>query len=56
MLHARLGDKDEAFQWLEKAYQERSHSMAFIKTEPMFDSLHTNARFQDFIRRLGLPR
>ena len=55
ILHARLGDKDEAFQWLEKAYQERSHSMAFIKTEPMFDSLHSDARFQGFIRRLGLP-
>lgn len=56
MLHTRLSDKDEAFQWLEKAYKERRHSMAFIKTEPMFDGLHSDPRFQDFIRRLGLPR
>jgi hypothetical protein len=53
--YARLGERNQAFQWLEKGYQERSHNMAFIKTEPMLDGLHTDPRYQVFLRRMGLP-
>ena len=55
-LHARLGEKDQAFEWLERAYNQRSHNMAFIDTEPMLDDLHSDPRFQDLLRRMNLPR
>jgi TolB-like protein/DNA-binding winged helix-turn-helix (wHTH) protein/Tfp pilus assembly protein PilF len=54
-LYSRLGERNQAFQWLEKGYQERSHNMAFVKTEPMLDGLHTDPRYQVFLRRMGLP-
>jgi TolB-like protein/DNA-binding winged helix-turn-helix (wHTH) protein len=54
-LYARLDEKDQAFQWLERAYQERSHTLALINTEPMLDSLNSDPRFQDLLRRMNLP-
>jgi len=53
---AGLGDKDQAFQWLEKAYQERSHYLVHIKWEPRFENLHSDPRFQNLLRRIGLTR
>ena len=49
-----LGDKDEAFAWLEKAYQERSNHIAFFKVSPTVDSLRSDPRFTDLLRRIGL--
>ncbi len=51
-----LGDKDQAFAWLEKAYQERSNYMAFLKVFPLLDPLRSDPRFADLIRRVGLPQ
>jgi TolB-like protein/DNA-binding winged helix-turn-helix (wHTH) protein len=56
VLYVRLGERDRAFQWLEKAYQERSDNMAFIQTEPMLDSLRSDPRFQDLLRRMSFPK
>jgi TolB-like protein/Tfp pilus assembly protein PilF len=53
--YLRLGIKDKAFEFLEKAYQDRSHDMAFIKVEPTYSSLHSDPRFQDLLRRMNLP-
>jgi len=53
-LSADLGDKNAAFQWLEKAYQERSHMMPNIKVAAELRSLHGDPRFADLVRRLGL--
>jgi len=53
-IHAGLGNKDEAFAWLEKAYAERESRMEFIKTDPNYDSLHSDPRFQEMLRRLNL--
>ena len=51
-----LGDKDQAFVWLEKAYQERSHFLAWLKVNPIADSLRSDPRFADLVRRVGLPQ
>jgi TolB-like protein/DNA-binding winged helix-turn-helix (wHTH) protein len=55
-LHARLGQRDLAFHWLEKAYLARSHDIAFIKVHPELDNVRTDPRFQDLMRRVGFPR
>ena len=49
-----LGDKDQAFAWLEKAYQERSNYVAYLKVFPIVDPLRSDRRFSELIRRVGL--
>jgi TolB-like protein/DNA-binding winged helix-turn-helix (wHTH) protein/Flp pilus assembly protein TadD len=51
---AKMGDKDMAFEWLEKAYSERLPSLVYLNTHPVWDSLHQDPRFADLVRRLGL--
>jgi Flp pilus assembly protein TadD len=55
MVHAGLGDKDQAFEWLEKAYSNRDDRLVFVMTDPLMDSLGSDPRFQDLSRRIGLP-
>jgi TolB-like protein/DNA-binding winged helix-turn-helix (wHTH) protein/cytochrome c-type biogenesis protein CcmH/NrfG len=55
-LYARLGQRDLAFHWLEKAYLARSHDIAFIKVHPELDNVRTDPRFQDLLRRVGFPQ
>ena len=50
-----LGDKEQAFVWLEKAYQERSNYLAYLKVFPILDPLRSDPRFTDLVRRVGLP-
>jgi len=50
-----LGAKDQAFVWLEKAYQERSNFMAYLKVEAIADPLRSDPRFADLLRRMGIP-
>jgi len=56
LIYARLGNREEAFAWLDRAYRERS-SFGFmtLKVEPQLDSLRADPRFADLLRRLGLP-
>jgi TolB-like protein/DNA-binding winged helix-turn-helix (wHTH) protein/Flp pilus assembly protein TadD len=48
-----LGDNDEAFAWFERAYEEQSNSLVYIKVFPLFDPLRGDPRFQDLVRRVG---
>jgi TolB-like protein/tetratricopeptide (TPR) repeat protein/predicted Ser/Thr protein kinase len=54
-IYVALGDNQQALAWLEKAYQERSDGLRFVKTAAEFDSLRPDSRFQDLLRRMGLP-
>lgn len=56
VIYAALGDKDRAFEWLERAYGERSVRIVTLKVSPMFDSLRGDPRFADLMRRLSFPQ
>jgi tetratricopeptide (TPR) repeat protein len=53
-IYAGLGQHDAAFEWLEKAYEERAYVLVGLKALPLFDDLREDARFQDLLRRVGL--
>jgi tetratricopeptide (TPR) repeat protein len=53
LIYAGLGEKDKAMAWLEKAYSERFNPSILLR--PAFDALRSDSRFQDLIRRIGLP-
>lgn len=50
-----LGDKDRAFEYLEKACEERCPWLVFLNVDPRFDALRSDPRFDDLVRRIGLP-
>jgi TolB-like protein/cytochrome c-type biogenesis protein CcmH/NrfG len=52
-VYAGLGDKDKAFEWLEKAYQERSDSLAWFHNDPESKSLQSDPRFAALMRKIG---
>jgi len=54
-IYAGLGEKDQAFRWLERAYEERSGWLIWLRAEPVSDPLRPDPRFQDLLRRIGLP-
>ncbi len=54
-IYASLGEKDQAFQWLEKAYKQRDSWMTFRKVHPRFDPHHSDPRFADLLRRMNFP-
>jgi len=49
-----LGGNDRAFEWMEKAYAERSNGMAYLAVEPYFEPWRSDPRYQDLMRRVGL--
>lgn len=53
---AALGDKEKAFKFLEKAVQRRESAVTLIAVIPEFDDLHSDTRFQDLLRRIGLSK
>jgi len=53
VIYAYLGEKDEAFEWLEKAFEEGG-SMGALKVDPRYDPLRDDPRFQDLLRRMNL--
>ena len=52
-MHAALGEKDEALEWLEKDFAERSLFPPFYAYDPVFDDLRDDPRFADLVRRVG---
>ena len=54
MIHLGLSDLDRVFECLEKAYEERSGSLAYVRVEPILDGLRGDARFVSLISRANL--
>jgi serine/threonine-protein kinase len=54
-IYIGLGDKEQAVTALERAYEDRSMYLTFLKADPQFDSLRSDPRFKDLMRRIGLP-
>jgi len=54
-IYADLGDKDEAFAWLDKAYSEKSDLVGYIKTIGDLDFLHSDPRYAALLKKMGLP-
>jgi TolB-like protein/DNA-binding winged helix-turn-helix (wHTH) protein len=55
-VYALAGDKDNAFEWLDKAYAERDgEDITLLKCDPTFQNLRSDPRFADLLRRMGLP-
>ena len=54
--YSHLGETDAAFEWLEKAFEERIVFLVYLKVEPAFDGLRNDPRFPDLLSRLGLEQ
>jgi hypothetical protein len=54
IIYIGLGEKDQALQWLEKAYDERLWEMGMLKVAPVFDPLRSDPRFAVLLRRVKL--
>jgi serine/threonine-protein kinase len=54
-IHGGLGENDRAIQYLEKSYEEHSHWLIYLHIDPSMDGLRSDPRFQDLLRRIGLP-
>jgi len=55
LIYAGLDEKDQAFAELQKGYEQRAFQMQWIKLDPRWDSLRSDPRFHDLIRRMGMP-
>jgi len=55
VVHVALGDHDRAFEWLGRAIAERDTALVWIRIHPRLDPLRTDPRFEDLLRRAGVP-
>jgi serine/threonine protein kinase/tetratricopeptide (TPR) repeat protein len=55
LVYAALGENDQAFAWLERAYQRRAESLCNTKIDPKLDGLRTDPRFPALLEKIGLP-
>jgi len=53
--YAGLGDKEQAFAWLERAYEERADRIVWLNSDPLLEPLRSDPRFHELVRRVGLP-
>jgi Flp pilus assembly protein TadD len=56
LIHIGLVEKDQAFAWLDKAYEERCDFLVYLPTDPMADPLRSDPRFLALLGRLGLKK
>jgi TolB-like protein/Flp pilus assembly protein TadD len=51
-----LGDKEEAFKWLERAYRDRDYFMRWIKIDPQLDNIRSDPRFKEYLKKAGFEK
>jgi Flp pilus assembly protein TadD len=54
LIYVGLGEKDKAFEWLEKAYLDHSTEMIYFKVDPLLEPLHSDSRYQNILQRMKL--
>jgi hypothetical protein len=54
-IYAALNEKEQMYRWLEIAYRDRAVWMSYLAVDPLFDSIRSEERFRDLLRRVGLP-
>jgi tetratricopeptide (TPR) repeat protein len=55
-IHASLGDRESALEWLERAFTDRSTNISFLEFDPSFDALHDDARYLALVKRIGVRK
>jgi len=53
-IYFALGDNDQGFAWLERAYEDRAHGLCWLKVEPFYDSVRSDPRFQALLKKMDL--
>ena len=56
VIYIGLNKIGHTLKWLEKAVEERSPSLVYLKVDPMFGSLHGDSRFKEILRKIGLEK
>ena len=54
-IYAALGERDSAFAWLERSYADRVWGLTYARAEPVFDALHSDPRWAELLRKIGVP-
>jgi tetratricopeptide (TPR) repeat protein len=54
IIHTALGEHDTAFEWLERAYEEKADHLPYLKVNPRLDPLRSDPRFESLLQRMGL--
>jgi tetratricopeptide (TPR) repeat protein len=55
LIYVGLGQNDHAFEWLDRAYREHSDQLIYLEVDPRLDSIRSDARFPQLVRRVGIP-
>ena len=55
-IYAKADEKDQAFAWLEKGLKEKSDRIQYLKIDHMVDSLRSDPRYADMLKRMGMPQ
>jgi adenylate cyclase len=55
-VYAGLGEKDKAFEWLAKAYEEHAGQILWIKVDPWFENLHSDPRYKELLKKVGIEK
>jgi len=55
LIYSELGDNDTAFNYLDRAFNQKDISLTSIKVDPKFDVLRADARFDSYIKRMNFP-
>jgi tetratricopeptide (TPR) repeat protein len=56
LVYAAIGERDRAFYWLDRAFEANDPFLFFLRVMPLYDPLRSDPRFDQILRRLGIPR